>query len=259
MSRHKRDGPYLCSRDPKHKRVSTCAGELPPRSHHHPRSRSPEEWLPTIKPAPAAAHQGTQPADPAPGLDRPDRTLNHRHPHHPAPPRAHPAPPPLPTQPDHLRQRPWIDCARTRGPRKREGDQGEFVGDFDEEQGTDGVSGSRGGGGGAAGPGPCMPHPPGQGWGLWRQRRGIFLVHASLSSTHACFERQNKQDEALYPYVPASVPPNPQTHIPWRYACGSSGSRAGPPHLGNPPPVAEPPPQHPPADPPPNCPPPPKF
>ena len=37
------------------------------------------------------------------------------------------------------------------------------------------------------------------------------------------------------PYqIRTSVPPNPQTDPPWRYACGSRRSRAGPPTLGTP-------------------------
>ena len=41
-----------------------------------------------------------------------------------------------------------------------------------------------------------------------------------------------------YYRIHTSIPPLPlDTHIPLRYACGSSGSRAAPPPLGPPPPA----------------------
>ena len=76
------------------------------------------------------------------------------------------------------------------------------------------------------------------GWGAWHQQRSIFFVHASLSSNHPCFERQiskiypGKAKKALSSHAYLYTPKPPDTHPPWRYACGSSGSHAGLPTLG---------------------------
>ena len=101
-------------------------------------------------------------------------------------------------------------------------------------------------------PPPLPPPPP-------RSKEALVGGHGANSAQfflcmlpfHQTIHALSARVASCY-HIHTSIPPNPQTHIPpppRGSACGSSGSRAGPPTLGPPPPhpTASPPP-------PPNCP-----
>ena len=110
----------------------------------------------------------------------------------------------------------------------------------------------------SAGPGPCMRHPPAPPPptppGFERPCEAFLCMLPFHQTMHVLSARLAKrgaipapvQSQNLSPTY-LRIPKPPDTHPPWRYACGSSGS---PPHT------------HPPAEPPQNAPcphPPPKF